>query len=77
MSKHKVMRVITSCSECEHRKELEEIGGNSFYSAVCAFSYDKEEDNETKPFMLFFNTQHPKHYEISIPDNCPLPDYKQ
>lgn len=75
MSKSKVMKVITTCSDCEHKRDLVEIGGNTFYSSVCAFAEDIRDD-DSEPFMVFYATEHPKHYRIDIPDNCPLDDYE-
>lgn len=75
MSRIKIAKVITNCNDCEHRRELIEKGGNTYYALVCAFSESKEESDELKPFLLNYGYSDPKHFEINIPDNCPLEDY--
>lgn len=74
MSKNKIAKVITSCNECEHKRELIECGGNTYYAAVCDFS-ESSGDNEPKPFLIMYGYDKPSRYDLGIPDNCPLEDY--
>lgn len=74
MSKHKIAKVITSCSDCDHKRILIEKGGNTFYCVICAFS-ESIEESKIDPFLLDYSYDNPEHYKLKIPDNCPLEDY--
>lgn len=70
----KIENIINSCNECRHKRTLREENGNTFYSLICNYQIDSE--NEFEPFLISFSSSHPKHFANEIPPNCPLEDYK-
>lgn len=65
--KDKICKVINSCNNCHHLGSAQEIGGNTWYAAVCKYpKHDK---------LIAVTSNDPRHYTLGIPDDCPLEDY--
>lgn len=74
----KIERVITSCHDCRFMQKAQEIGGNTFFAAICNYSAFQEDVKTEPPFLI--STSHSGSLFNSflvIPKNCPLENYKE
>lgn len=61
--------VIVNCNKCHHLRSTQEIGGNTYFAAICRHTEGKE-------FLVGVFSNHPLQYKIDIPENCPLEYYR-
>jgi hypothetical protein len=65
----KIAKVIEKCSDCEHCVFVSNYDKTSHF-AICY-------TQANPPFVLDHANDTCRNYEINIPTNCPLEDYKQ
>ena len=66
--KLKIAKIIKNCNDCNHCVFATSINNSNIHFAICTC-------NEKNNFLLF-NGDNPKHYNLEIPEDCPLEDYK-
>lgn len=71
----KIAKVITSCHDCENCKMTISPKNNYTTAFICVV--DPEEDKiPPEPFLLEYSEASGTSC-LSIPENCPLEDYKE
>ena len=64
----KIAKIINTCNDCQHCT-FASTSKSVYHFAICT-------ENEENNFILFNSSEMPSRYNIHIPDNCPLEDYK-
>lgn len=67
----KIQKVIGSCHDCEFAHVYERNG----HQALICGGVEIDDERSTKPFLIFCADQ-VKHYEVEIPNECPLENYE-
>lgn len=66
----KIAKVIKTCNECEFCTVAKSVSDNYTNFAICS-------SPNVSVFVIATRTDSVKNYDMLIPDNCPLEDYKE
>jgi hypothetical protein len=71
----KIAKVIDTCHECEFCKKFQYVRNDYTSVHICTFEADETAPMH-EPFILDLSDSKGTSL-LSIPENCPLEDYKQ
>lgn len=63
---YKIENIVSQCNNCKHCMYASNKDAQ-YHFAICTFHED---------FILHSGSEHPKHYKLEIPNDCPLDNFE-